>query len=108
MVVWYDSDGRRQRRSRSTLKEAEELAAEVSGALKDMVNGAITLHDRQSYNLAGELVEPFGCTRLLPSGPLLEPIGQHGAIAHRDQARAIPSPFRSSPGFPWLSHPPLS
>src|SRR5271154_6196862 len=64
MVVWYDSEGRRQRRSRATLKEAEELVGEVSGALKDKINGAITLDDRQAYNLARELVEPFGYTVL--------------------------------------------
>lgn len=64
MVVWYDSEGRRQRRSRSTLKEAEELVSEISGALKDKVNGVITLDDRHAYNLARELVEPFGYTVL--------------------------------------------
>ena len=64
MVVWYDADGRRQRRSRSTLKEADELVGEVSEALKEKVNGAITLDDRQAYNLARELVEPHGYTVL--------------------------------------------
>lgn len=28
MVVWYDSDGQRQRRSRATLKEADGLVGE--------------------------------------------------------------------------------
>ena len=46
MVVWYDSDGRRQRRSRPTLKEADDLAREVSQALQEKVNGAMTLDDR--------------------------------------------------------------
>jgi hypothetical protein len=64
MVVWYDSDGRRQRRSRPTLKEAEDLAREVSHALQEKVNGAMTLDDRQAYNLAREIVEPFGYTVL--------------------------------------------
>ena len=60
MVVWDDSEGRRQRRSRPTLKEADELVGEVSGALQAKINGAMTLDDRQAYNLARELVEPFG------------------------------------------------
>ena len=64
MVVWYDSEGRRQRRSRETLKDAEELVREVSQALLEKVNGAMTLDDRQAYNLARELVEPFGYTVL--------------------------------------------
>ena len=64
MVVWYDADGRRQRRSRSTLKEADELVSEVSAAVKETVNGAITPDDRQAYNLARELVEPLGYTVL--------------------------------------------
>jgi hypothetical protein len=46
------------------LKEAEELVAEVSGALKDKVNGRDHAGRRQSYNLARELVEPFGYTVL--------------------------------------------
>jgi integrase len=64
MIVWYDSDGKRQRRSRATLKEADELVGEVSEALKEKVNGAMTLDDRQAYNLAREIVEPFGYTVL--------------------------------------------
>lgn len=64
MVVWYDSEGRRQRRSRATLKEGEELLSEVSEALKEKLNGAMTLDDRQAYNLARELAEPFGYTVL--------------------------------------------
>lgn len=64
MTVWYDSDGRRQRRSRATLKEADELAREVSDALQKKVNGAMTLDDRQAYNLARDLAEPFGYTVL--------------------------------------------
>lgn len=64
MVVWYDSDGRRQRRSRSTLREADELVREISDALKAKRNGAMTLDDRQSYGLAREIVEPFGYTVL--------------------------------------------
>jgi hypothetical protein len=68
MVVWDDSEGRRQRRYWSALKKAEESAGEVSGALKDKVSGAITLDDRQSYNLARELVEPFGYTVLQAGG----------------------------------------
>jgi integrase len=64
MVVWYDSEGRRQRRSRATLKEADELVRDVSEALQKKVNGAMTLDDRQAYNLARELVEPFGYTVL--------------------------------------------
>ena len=60
MVVWYDSDGRRQRRSRATLKEAEELTEEVSKALQAKIAGTLTLDDRQAYNLAREIVEPFG------------------------------------------------
>jgi len=64
MVVWYDSDGRRQRRSRATLKEAEELTEEVSKALQAKIAGALTLDDRQAYNLAREIVEPFGYTVL--------------------------------------------
>jgi integrase len=64
MVVWYDADGRRQRRSRATLKEADDVTREASEALQAKVNGAMTLDDRQSYNLARELVEPFGYTVL--------------------------------------------
>lgn len=64
MVVWYDSDGRRQRRSRATLKEADELVREISDALNAKRNGAMTLDDRQSYSLAREIVEPFGYTVL--------------------------------------------
>ena len=64
MVVWYDSDGNRQRRSRATLKEAEELVKEVSDALQERVAGEMTLDDRQSYNLAREIVEPYGYTVL--------------------------------------------
>ncbi len=64
MVVWYDSDGNRQRRSRATLKEAEELVKEVSAALQERVAGSMTLDDRQSYNLAREIVEPYGYTVL--------------------------------------------
>jgi integrase len=64
MVVWYDSEGRRQRRSRATLKEADELVGEVSAALREKVNGAMTLDDRQAYNLAREIAEPFGYTVL--------------------------------------------
>lgn len=64
MVVWYDSEGRRQRRSRATLKEGDELVAEVSEALKEKVNGAITLDDRQAYNLARDIVQPFAHTVL--------------------------------------------
>lgn len=64
MTVWYDSDGERQRRSRATLKEADELAREISGALRETMNGAMTLDDRQAYNLARDLVEPFGYTVL--------------------------------------------
>ena len=62
--MWYDSDGERQRRSRATLKEADELAREISEALREKVNGAMTLDDRQAYNLARDLVEPFGYTVL--------------------------------------------
>jgi integrase len=64
MTVWYDSDGTRQRRSRPTLKEADQLTRDVSEALKEKVNGAMTLDDRQAYNLARELVEPLGYTVL--------------------------------------------
>jgi integrase len=64
MTVWYDSNGQRQRRSRATLKEADELAREVSAALREKVNGAMTLDDRQAYNLARDLVEPYGYTVL--------------------------------------------
>ena len=64
MVVWYDSDGKRQRRSRATLKEADELVRDVSEALQEKVNGAMTLDDRQACNLAREIAEPFGCTVL--------------------------------------------
>jgi hypothetical protein len=64
MVVWYDAEGRRQRRSRATLKEADELVRDVSEALQKKVNGAITLDDRQAYSLARELVEPFRYTVL--------------------------------------------
>ncbi len=64
MTVWYDSDGTRQRRSRATLKEADQLTRDVSEALKEKVNGAMTLDDRQAYNLARELVEPLGYTVL--------------------------------------------
>ncbi len=60
MVVWYDSEGRRQRRSRATLKESEELVGEVAEALKEKVNGAMTLDDRQAYNLARDITEPLG------------------------------------------------
>ena len=48
MTVWYDSDGQRQRRSRATLKEADELTREVSEALREKVNGAMTLDERQA------------------------------------------------------------
>lgn len=64
MVVWYDSDGRRQRRSRATLKEADELVKEISDSLNAKRNGAMTLDDRQSYGLAREIVKPFGYTVL--------------------------------------------
>lgn len=64
MVVWYESDGNRQRRSRATLKEAEELVKEVSAALKERAEGAMTLDDRQAYNLSREIVEPYGYTVL--------------------------------------------
>ena len=64
MTVWYDSDGQRQRRSRATLKESDELARDVSKALQEKLNGAMTLDDRQAYNLARELVEPLGYTVL--------------------------------------------
>ena len=64
MIVWHDSEGRRQRRSRATLKEANELVRDVSEALERIVNGAMTLDDRQAYSLARELVEPFGYTVL--------------------------------------------
>ena len=64
MVVGYDSDGRRQRRSRPTLKEADDLAREISQAMQEKVNGAMTLDDRQACNLAREIVEPFGYTVL--------------------------------------------
>jgi hypothetical protein len=43
MTVWYDSDGGRQRRSRATLKEADELAQDVSRALQEKVNGVEAL-----------------------------------------------------------------
>jgi len=36
------------------------LVGEVSEALREKVNGAMTLDDRQAYNLAREIVEPFG------------------------------------------------
>jgi integrase len=64
MTVWYDSDGQRQRRSRATLKEADELAREISEALREKVNGAMTLDDRQAYNLARDLAQPYGYTVL--------------------------------------------
>ncbi len=64
MVVWYDSDGNRQRRSRSTLKEADALVRDVSKTLQEKVNGAMTLDDRQAYNLARAIAEPFGYTVL--------------------------------------------
>src|SRR6266481_8989957 len=64
MTVWYDSDGQRQRRSRATLKEADELTRDISGALREKVNGAMTLDDRQAYNLSRDLVEPLGYTVL--------------------------------------------
>ena len=64
MVVWYDSNGERQRRSRGTLKEAEELVDEVSEAMKSRVNGEMTLDDRQAYNLAREIVEAHNYTVL--------------------------------------------
>ncbi len=64
MTVWYDSDGQRQRRSRATLKEADELTREVSEALREKVNGAMTLDERQAYNLSRDLVEPYGYTVL--------------------------------------------
>lgn len=64
MVVWYDSNGERQRRSRGTRKEADALVDEVAEAMKSRVNGAMTLDDRQSYNLAREIVEAHGYTVL--------------------------------------------
>jgi integrase len=64
MTVWYDSDGTRQRRSRATLKEADQLSRDVSEALKEKATGAMTLDDRQAYNLARGLVEPLGYTVL--------------------------------------------
>lgn len=64
MVVWYDSEGKRQRRSRGTLKEAEELVREVSATLREKLNGAMTLDDRQVYNLARQIAHPFGYTVL--------------------------------------------
>ena len=42
MVVWYDSDGNRQRRSRATLKEAETLVKKVADAMKERVAGSMT------------------------------------------------------------------
>ncbi len=62
MTVWYDSNGRRQRRSRGNFTEADELTRDVSKALQEKVRGAMTLDDRQAYNLARELVEPLGYT----------------------------------------------
>lgn len=64
MTVWYDSDGQRQRRSRATLKEADELTREISEALREKVNGAMTLDERQAYNLSRDLAEPYGYTVL--------------------------------------------
>lgn len=64
MTVWYDSDGRRQRRSRATLKEVDTLTGDVSEALQEKVTGAMTLDDRQAYGLARELAEPLGYTVL--------------------------------------------
>lgn len=64
MVVWYDSSGERQRRSRGTLKEAEALVEEVSEAMKSRINGEMTLDDRQAYNLAREIAERHGHTVL--------------------------------------------
>lgn len=63
-VVWYDSDGRRQRRSRATLKESEELVREIADSLNAKRNGAMTLDDRHSYGLVRDIVEPFGYTVL--------------------------------------------
>src|SRR5580693_1105271 len=64
MVVWYDSNGERQRRSRATLKEVDELVEEVSGAIQKRVNGEMTLDDRQAYNLAREIAEGHNYTVL--------------------------------------------
>jgi hypothetical protein len=64
MTVWYDSGGQRQRRSCATLKEADELAREISEALREKVNGAMTFDDRQAYNLARALAQPYGYTVL--------------------------------------------
>jgi len=64
MVVWYNSNGQRQRRSRATLKETEELIEEVSEAIQSRVNGAMTLDDRQAYNLARDIAETHNYTVL--------------------------------------------
>ena len=37
-------------------RKADELTGEIADALRDKVNGAITLDDRQAYNLARDLV----------------------------------------------------
>jgi hypothetical protein len=64
MVVWYDSNGVRQRRSRATLKGVDELVEEVSEAIQKRVNGEMTLDDRQAYNLAREIAEGHNYTVL--------------------------------------------
>lgn len=64
LVAWYDSQGQRQRRSRVTRKEAEELAREVSKKMQAAAAGEMTLDDRQAYNLARAIAEAHGCTVL--------------------------------------------
>lgn len=64
MVSWYDSEGKRQRRSRATQKEADELIIEIKATITDSIERAVNLDDRQSYNLARAIVEPHGFTVL--------------------------------------------
>ena len=67
MVVWYDADGQRQRRSRATLKEVDELVQEVSKAIQKRVNGEMTLDDHQAYNFARDIAETHNYTVLQAS-----------------------------------------
>jgi len=59
-VCWYDTEGRRQRRSRATQKEVDALVEEIKKGINDTIERNVNLDDRQSYNLARELVEPYG------------------------------------------------
>jgi len=64
MVTWYDENGVRQRRSRTTLKEADSLIGEIEKTVKSAAENPYTADDRQIYNLAREIASGHGFTVL--------------------------------------------